>query len=93
MYEGIHTYNLDELSAETAAYMTMIHPNYSLLAARIAVSNLHKETNESFAKTISELYNYIDNTGTIHFYILFVLKFIKLSRVLRDEPFLYRNLP
>lgn len=49
MYDGIHTAELDELAAETAAYMTIVHPHYSLFAARIAVSNLHKETNASFS--------------------------------------------
>lgn len=64
MYEGIHTTILDELAAETAAYMTMVHPHYSLLAARIAVSNLHKETNDQFSQTVSDLHLYVDNTGT-----------------------------
>ena len=63
MYEGISTIILDELSAETAAYLTLVHPHYSLLAARIAVSNLHKETNESFYQTIKNLYEYVDKTG------------------------------
>lgn len=44
MYDGVNTTVLDNLSAETAAYMNIIHPHYSILAARIAVSNLHKET-------------------------------------------------
>lgn len=66
MYEGIHTTVLDELAAETAAYLTIIHPDYSLLAARIAVSNLHKETSESFLETTNLLYNYIDSTGKIN---------------------------
>ncbi|EWS74832.1 ribonucleoside-diphosphate reductase, alpha subunit (macronuclear) [Tetrahymena thermophila SB210] len=63
MYDGIHTTELDELAAETAAYMTIIHPHYSLFAARIAVSNLHKETSSSFFETISALYNYVDKSG------------------------------
>lgn len=67
MYEGITTSHLDELSAETAAYLTLVHPDYSLLAARIAVSNLHKETCDSFKETITKLYEYIDNTGTHSF--------------------------
>ena len=49
MYEGVPTTVLDNLAAETCAYMNIIHPHYSMLAARIAVSNLHKETKESFA--------------------------------------------
>ena len=46
------------LAAETAAYMTTKHPDYAILAARIAVSNLHKETKKSFSAVISDLYNY-----------------------------------
>ena len=63
MYDKISTVELDELAAETCAYMNIIHPNYSILAARIAVSNLHKETKESFAETIKDLRNYVDKTG------------------------------
>lgn len=40
--------------------MATIHPDYALLAARIAVSNLHKETDKSFSKTMEALYHYID---------------------------------
>jgi hypothetical protein len=43
--------------------MNIVHPQYSLLAARIAVNNLHKETKESFAETISDLHHYKDSTG------------------------------
>ena len=41
--------------------MNIIHPSYSLLAARVAVSNLHKETNPSFVETIKNLYNYVEH--------------------------------
>jgi ribonucleoside-diphosphate reductase alpha chain len=60
LYDGVTTVELDNLAAETAATMATIHPDYALLAARIAVSNLHKETEKSFAKVIHELYHYID---------------------------------
>lgn len=63
MHDGITTAELDELAAETCAYMNIIHPQYSLLAARIAVDNLHKETKDSFAETIKDLYEYVDSTG------------------------------
>jgi ribonucleoside-diphosphate reductase alpha chain len=53
---------LDNLAAETSASMAAIHPDYALLAARIAVSNLHKNTNKSFAETMKALYEYIDPT-------------------------------
>lgn len=44
MYQGVTTVELDNLAAETAAYMTVSHPDYAILAARITISNLHKET-------------------------------------------------
>lgn len=49
---------MDALAAETCAYMNLIHPHYSLLAARISVNNLHKMTKESFADTVKDLYEY-----------------------------------
>ncbi|MBL7803991.1 MAG: ribonucleoside-diphosphate reductase subunit alpha [Saprospiraceae bacterium] len=60
LYDGVTTVELDNLAAETAATMATIHPDYALLAARIAVSNLHKETEKSFSKVVNELYHYID---------------------------------
>jgi len=60
LYDDVTTVELDNLAAETAATMATIHPDYALLAARIAVSNLHKETEKSFAKVINNLYNYVD---------------------------------
>ncbi len=60
MYDGVHTIDLDNLAAETAASLTTKHPDYALLASRIAVSNLHKNTIKSFSKTIEILYNYVD---------------------------------
>ncbi|HPQ08066.1 MAG TPA: ribonucleoside-diphosphate reductase subunit alpha [Bacteroidia bacterium] len=60
IYDGITTTELDNLAAETAASMTAKHPDYAILASRIAVSNLHKNTLKSFSKTIELLYNYID---------------------------------
>lgn len=60
LYDGVSTIELDNLAAETAATMATVHPDYALLAARIAVSNLHKETEKSFHKVIHDLYLYID---------------------------------
>ncbi len=60
LYDGVTTVELDNLAAETAATMATVHPDYALLAARIAVSNLHKETEKSFSKVIHALYNYVD---------------------------------
>ncbi len=60
VYKGVTTSELDELAAETAAHLTSVHPDYGLLAARIAVSNLHKNTKKSFSETINMLYNYVE---------------------------------
>ncbi|KAK9716786.1 ribonucleotide-diphosphate reductase subunit rnr1 [Basidiobolus ranarum] len=60
VYEGVTTQELDNLAAETAAYMTTKHPDYAILAARIAVSNLHKETKKQFSSVISDLYHYVN---------------------------------
>jgi len=60
LYDGVTTVELDNLAAETAATMAANHPDNAILAARIAISNLHKETDKSFSKTIKVLYNYVD---------------------------------
>lgn len=60
IYDGISTVDLDNLAAEVAATRSIEHPDYALLASRIAVSNLHKETKESFSEVINDLYHYID---------------------------------
>ena len=61
IYNGVPTTELDNLAAETAASFTTKHPDFAVLAARIAVSNLHKNTIKSFSETASLLYNYIDD--------------------------------
>src|SRR5690606_32307309 len=60
LYDGVTTSELDNLAAETAASLTTRHPDYALLASRIAVSNLHKNTTKSFSETMRVLYEYID---------------------------------
>ncbi len=60
LYDGVKTTELDELAAETAATMATIHPDYAVLAARIAVSNLHKMTSNLFSETMEQLYRYIN---------------------------------
>ncbi|MBS1566880.1 MAG: ribonucleoside-diphosphate reductase subunit alpha [Bacteroidetes bacterium] len=60
IYDGVTTSELDNLAAETAASLTSKHPDYALLASRIAVSNLHKNTQKSFSATMRKLYNYTD---------------------------------
>lgn len=60
LYDGVTTSELDNLAAETAASMTIAHPDYAQLAARIAVSNLHKNTTKSFSETMTEMYHYVN---------------------------------
>lgn len=60
LYDGVTTSELDNLAAETAASMTITHPDYAQLAARIAVSNLHKNTKKSFSETMSDMYHYVN---------------------------------
>ena len=60
IYDGVTTSGLDNLAAEVAASLTTTHPEYALLASRIAVSNLHKNTQKSFSKTMELLYTYVD---------------------------------
>ena len=59
LYDGVSTQELDELAAETAATLTTKHPDFATLAARIAVSNLHKTTSKSFSSTMKRLYTYV----------------------------------
>ena len=60
LFDGVTTSELDNLAAETAASLTTKHPDYALLASRIAVSNLHKNTVKSFSETMKMLYEYVD---------------------------------
>ncbi|CAD6621331.1 XXYS1_4_G0004270.mRNA.1.CDS.1 [Saccharomyces cerevisiae] len=60
VYEGVTTIELDNLAAETCAYMTTVHPDYATLAARIAISNLHKQTTKQFSKVVEDLYRYVN---------------------------------
>ena len=66
IYAGVTTHELDNLAAEIAASLTTTHPDYALLASRIAVSNLHKSTNKSFSKTMDALYNFVDPKTGLH---------------------------
>ncbi|MBK8228778.1 MAG: ribonucleoside-diphosphate reductase subunit alpha [Flavobacteriales bacterium] len=60
IFDGVTTTQLDNLTAEVAATMTVKHPDYAQLASRIAVSNLHKNTKKSFSETMKDLYTYLD---------------------------------
>ena len=60
LYDGVSTVQLDDLAAEIAASMTTRHPDFAKLAARIAISNLHKVTSGSFSNTMKHMYTYVD---------------------------------
>jgi ribonucleoside-diphosphate reductase alpha subunit len=91
LYDGVTTEELDHLAAETAASMTTKHPDYATLAARIAVSNLHKKTSKSFANTMKRLYTYIDpKTGENASMISNeVYEFIRKNASILDSAIIY----
>ena len=60
LYDGVTTSELDNLAAEVCAALTVKHPDYAVLAARIAISNLHKTTSQSFSNTMKRMYTYIN---------------------------------
>ncbi len=60
VYDGVTTSELDNLAAEIAASLTVRHPDFALLASRIAISNLHKNTRKSFSRTMQDLHEYKD---------------------------------
>uniref|UniRef100_A0A3B3UYG3 Ribonucleoside-diphosphate reductase n=1 Tax=Poecilia latipinna TaxID=48699 RepID=A0A3B3UYG3_9TELE len=66
LYSGVTTVELDTLAAETAATLTTKHPDYAILAARIAVSNLHRETKKVFSDVMEDLYNYVNPFNKRH---------------------------
>jgi ribonucleoside-diphosphate reductase alpha subunit len=63
IYDGVTTELLDNLSAETCAYMNIVHPDYSKLAARITISNLHKKTKSDYLEVCQALRDYTDKSG------------------------------
>ncbi|MEX0996792.1 MAG: ribonucleoside-diphosphate reductase subunit alpha [Flavobacteriaceae bacterium] len=60
LYDGVTTSELDNLAAEIAATLTISHPDYAKLAARISVSNLHKNTKKTFSEVMTDLYEYVN---------------------------------
>ena len=60
VYSGVTTIELDELAAQTAAHMVTVHPDYGMLAARLEVSNLHKNTKKLFSEVVTDLHQYIN---------------------------------
>ncbi|MBU3743382.1 MAG: ribonucleoside-diphosphate reductase subunit alpha [Sediminibacterium sp.] len=91
LYDGVPTTELDNLAAETAAALTVKHPDYALLASRIAVSNLHKNTTKSFSETMRLLYNCTDpKTGKVLPLIAEdVMKIIEEHAELLDSTIIY----
>ena len=63
IYDGVHTYELDELAAEQCTQKGVENINYNILASRIAISNNQKRTSPSFSETITILYNNLDVNG------------------------------
>ena len=66
LYDGIKTTELDELAAQICASMATVHFDFARLAARIAISNLHKETDASFTETVKKLHAYIESRTGLH---------------------------
>ena len=91
LYDGVTTSELDNLAAEIAATMTTTHPHYAKLAARISVSNLHKNTKKSFSHTMKDLYEYVNPRTDKKAPLLSdeVYKIIKENADLLDSSFLY----
>ncbi len=91
IYDGVTTSELDNLAAETAASMTTKHPDYATLAARIAISNLHKNTQKSFSGTMKLMYQYVDpKTGQNASLIAKdIWKVIQANAALLDSSIIY----
>src|SRR5262245_6364316 len=89
IYEGVLTTELDSLAAETAASLTTIHPDYALLASRIAISNLHKNTTKSFSKTMQALHEYTDGDRYMPLISDDVWQVIKDNAELLDSNIIY----
>jgi ribonucleoside-diphosphate reductase alpha subunit len=91
IYDGVTTSELDSLAAETAASLTTKHPDYALLASRIAVSNLHKNTEKSFSATMRKLYNYTDSANGRRMPLLAddVMEIIEANAELLDSSIIY----
>lgn len=73
-------------AAETAAYMTVTHPDYAILAARIAVSNLHKQTKKQFSQVVSDLYHYVNPVSCWTSSILLLVKLILDRKMAAPRP-------
>ena len=91
IYSGVHTTELDNLAAEIAASLTITHPDYAILASRIAVSNLHKNTVKSFSETMRKLYHYVDEASGYHLPLIAddVMQIIDENAALLDSTIIY----
>lgn len=91
IYDGVSTTELDNLAAETAASLTTKHPDYALLASRIAVSNLHKNTTKSFSETMRRLHQYVDAASGKHLPMIAddVMQIIDDNAELLDSSIIY----
>ena len=91
IYEGVTTSELDNLAAEVSASMTTRHPDYALLASRISVSNLHKDTKKSFSETMKDLYDYVNPKTAKKAPLIAddVIKIIKKNAELLDSTIIY----
>lgn len=91
IYDGVRTEELDNLAAETAASLTITHPDYAILASRIAVSNLHKNTIKSFSATMRLLYNYTDSHSGKRMPLIAddVMEVIEANAELLDSTIIY----
>jgi ribonucleoside-diphosphate reductase alpha chain len=91
LYDGVTTTELDNLAAETAASLTTKHPDYALLASRIAVSNLHKNTTKSFSETMRALYDCTDAISGKKLPLIAddVMAIIESNKALLDSSIIY----
>ncbi|MBN9293378.1 MAG: ribonucleoside-diphosphate reductase subunit alpha [Flavobacteriia bacterium] len=91
IYDGVHTTALDNLAAEVAAAKTIDHPDYALLASRIAVSNMHKETKKVFSEVIEDLYNYVDPKTNLRASLIAddVYEAVQQNKELLDSSIIY----
>jgi len=82
VHDGVTSIQLDNLAGEIAASMTSVHPDYSILASRIAITSLHKSTKKSFVETMRDLHDYVDSRTNLDAGIIDseVMKFIEENK-------------
>ncbi|KZT60669.1 hypothetical protein CALCODRAFT_480559 [Calocera cornea HHB12733] len=93
VYPGVTTVELDNLASETAAYLTTKHPDYAILAARIAISNLHKETKKVFSQVIEDLYTYVNPKNGRHSPMIAkdIYEIVQENKELLDSAIIYER--